>query len=83
MKIRFFAAFTALLVSASILSAQTARLQGRVLDPSGAVIPAADLKVTQGSRVAVEGKTNATGNFSFEIDSYARRIILHFNLLII
>jgi len=56
-----------LLLSASVVNAQTVRLRGTVLDPSGAVIPGADLKVSQGNQVTGEGKSDATGNFSFDV----------------
>jgi hypothetical protein len=60
-------AIAILLLSVSTGSAQSARLRGTVLDPSGAVIPGADLKVFQGSRIAGEGRTDDTGNFSFDL----------------
>src|SRR5439155_9433447 len=70
----------AILSCASILDAQTpnppranaaapaqpARLSGRVLDPSGAVIAQASVKATQGT-VVKEGKTDGAGNFLLEL----------------
>ena len=55
------------LLSAPFVQAQTMRLRGTVLDPSGAVIPEADLKITQGSSVVAEGKTDAAGAFSLNV----------------
>ncbi len=56
-----------LVFSESVAAAQTVLLRGTILDPSGAVIPAANVKVTQGGRVAGERKSDATGNFSFDL----------------
>src|SRR2546427_9175256 len=53
--------------SASIAPAQTVLLRGTILDPSGAVIPEADLKVSQGGKVLGERKSDTTGNFSFDL----------------
>jgi hypothetical protein len=55
------------LLSASVLIAQTPRLTGTVLDPSGAVIPGVGVKVLQGTTPVRESKTNETGNFSFDL----------------
>src|SRR5262249_20559049 len=51
----------------SIFLAQTARVSGRVLDPSGAVIVGADLKAFQGTVLINEGKTDDRGNFALEL----------------
>src|SRR2546423_962880 len=67
MKLWSIIALSVLLLSASVVNAQTIRLRGTVLDPSGAVIPGADLKVSQGNRVVGEGKSDATGNFAFDV----------------
>jgi hypothetical protein len=56
-----------LLFSASVVNAQTVLLRGTVLDPSGAVIPGADLKVSQANRVVAERQSDATGNFAFDL----------------
>ena len=66
MKVRVIA-LVIFLLSALLVHAQTIRLRGTVLDPSGAVIPEADLKVTQGSSIVAEGKTDATGAFSLDM----------------
>ena len=60
-------ALAVLLLSASVVNAQTVRLRGTVLDPSGAVIPGAAVKVSQGNRVIMEGQSDSTGNFSFDL----------------
>src|SRR2546427_1323451 len=60
-------ALAILLLSVSVVNAQTIRLRGTILDPSGAVIPGADVKVSQGNKVIGEGKSDATGNFSFDV----------------
>ncbi len=67
MKVTRIAAFAAVLLSVSIVFAQAAMMRGTVLDPSGAVIPGADLKLSQGSNVVAQTKTDATGNFSFNV----------------
>src|SRR5215471_7359185 len=56
-----------LFATASATYAQTVLLRGTILDPSGAVIPGADVKVSQGDRVAGQGKSDTTGNFSFDL----------------
>jgi len=59
--------FAVLFFSESVADAQTVLLRGTVLDPSGAVIPEADVKVSQGGRVAGQQKSDSTGNFSFDL----------------
>src|SRR4029077_16743063 len=44
-----------------------ARVSGKVLDPSGAVIISADLKAFQGSVLINEVKTDERGSFAFEL----------------
>src|SRR5262245_46598109 len=51
----------------SVVHAQTVLLRGTILDPSGAVIPGADLKASQAGKVVAERKSDATGNFSFDL----------------
>src|SRR5262245_65111555 len=53
--------------SESVARAQTVLLRGTILDPSGAVIPEADVKVSKGGRIAGERKSDATGNFAFDL----------------
>ncbi len=67
MKLWSIIALAVLLLSASVVHAQTVRLRGTVLDPSGAVIPGAAVKVSQGNRVIMEGQSDSTGNFSFDL----------------
>jgi hypothetical protein len=67
MKISRAVALAVLILSASLVNAQAVRLRGTVLDPSGAVIPAVDLKLSQGANTVAEGKTDATGDFSFDV----------------
>src|SRR5262252_2408448 len=59
--------FAVLFFSESVARAQTVLLRGTILDPSGAVIPEADVKVSQGGRVAGQRKSDSTGNFSFDL----------------
>src|SRR5262249_22529363 len=59
--------FAVLFFSESVARAQTVLLRGTILDPSGAVIPEADVKVSQGRRVAGQRKSDSTGNFSFDL----------------
>jgi hypothetical protein len=59
--------FLILLGSVFTANAQTVLLRGTILDPSGAVIPGADIKVSQADRVVSERKSDATGNFSFDL----------------
>jgi uncharacterized membrane protein len=47
--------------------AQTARLTGRVLDTSGAVIPGAHVTVSQVDKTVKEGMTSSTGDFDLDI----------------
>src|SRR6516162_10503998 len=67
MKARVIVLMVGLLASAAVANAQTVLLRGTVLDPSGAVIPAADLKVSQNDRVVAQRKSDATGNFAFDL----------------
>src|SRR5262245_41501666 len=67
MKSRGIVALVIVLVGVSFVFGQTARLRGTVLDPSGAVIPGVDMKLTQGSNVVAQTKTDAVGNFSFDV----------------
>jgi hypothetical protein len=59
--------FLIVLGSVFAANAQTVLLRGTILDPSGAVIPGADIKVSQADRVVSERKSDATGNFSFDL----------------
>jgi hypothetical protein len=59
--------FAVLFLSESVASAQTVLLRGTILDPSGAVIPGADVKVSQGDKIAGQRKSDSTGNFSFDL----------------
>jgi hypothetical protein len=67
MKLCGITALAVLCLSASVASAQTVLLRGTILDPSGAVIPEADIRVSQGGKVAGERKADTTGNFSFDL----------------
>src|SRR5215813_5007362 len=59
--------FAVLFFSESVARAQTVLLRGTILDPSGAVIPEADVKVSRDGRIAGERKSDSTGNFSFDL----------------
>src|SRR5262245_11221696 len=48
-------------------AAQTSKLAGRVLDPSGAVMLGVDIKLFQGATLVKEGKTDERGTFSLEV----------------
>jgi hypothetical protein len=50
------------------------RLRGTVLDPSGAVMPGVDVKVSQSNRAVAEGKSDSTGNFSFDLPAGEYRV---------
>ena len=67
MKLYRISVLAIMFLSASIATAQTMLLRGTILDPSGAVIPEADLKVSQGGKVLGERKSDTTGNFSFDL----------------
>jgi len=56
-----------LFFSESLAAAQTVLLRGTILDPSGAVIPDADVRVSQSGRVAGQRKSDSTGNFAFDL----------------
>src|SRR5262245_7891154 len=56
-----------LLLSASSLSAQTARLKGTITDSQGAVVPQVNIRVLQANKVVKEGKTNEVGEFDLEV----------------
>src|SRR5262245_14632577 len=69
-------ALAVFLLSVSVVAAQAVRLRGTVLDPSGAVIPEADIKISQGNRDVAEAKSDATGNFSFDLPSGEYRLAI-------
>jgi hypothetical protein len=56
-----------LLVSASLVGAQTTRLRGRVTDATGAVMPAVTVNIYQSGSPVRTGQTNANGDFDFEL----------------
>src|SRR5712691_9410518 len=74
MKLSGTSALLAMFLSVSIAHAQTVLLRGNVLDPSGAVIPEAVLKVSQGGKVVGERKSDATGSFSFDVPAGEYRL---------
>src|SRR5262245_26412318 len=48
-------------------ASQTSHLNGRVLDPSGAVIVGVEIKIYQGNNLIKEGKSDERGTFSFDL----------------
>src|SRR5262245_24185841 len=48
-------------------AAQTSKLAGRVVDPSGAVMLGVDIKLFQGTTLVKQGKTDDRGTFSIEV----------------
>ena len=48
-------------------AAQTARVNGRVLDPSGAVMQLIDVKLVRGTAVEKQTKTDERGQFTMEV----------------
>src|SRR3990172_7060918 len=57
-----------ILLAASVLLAQSARVRGRVMDSSGSVMPGAQVKVYQGDKVVKEGVSSNTGDFEIALD---------------
>src|SRR5258706_11187002 len=55
-------------------AAQSPRLNGRVLDPSGAVMVGVEIKVFQGTTLIKEGKSDERGTFSFELPAGDYRV---------
>jgi len=51
----------------SQIPVQSPRLRGSIKDPSGGVMPGVDISALQGGRVVKAGKTDADGNFSFDL----------------
>jgi hypothetical protein len=56
-----------MLLTATMVSAQSAHLKGQVLDSSGLSMSAAEVKVFQGDKVVQEGKTTTTGEFDLNV----------------
>jgi len=63
-----------LLLFVSALNAQTIRFTGRVLDPTGAVMPRVDVKIFQGANTLRETKTDAAGNFALDLPAGEYRL---------
>src|SRR5262245_46504971 len=56
-----------LLVAAATF-AQSAKIKGRVMDGSGSVMPAVQVKLYQGDQVVKEGVTTETGDFEIAVN---------------
>src|SRR5215813_6357956 len=56
-----------LLVAASTF-AQSAKIKGRVMDGSGSVMPAVQVKLYQGDKVVQQGVTSETGDFEIPVN---------------
>src|SRR6266403_653579 len=74
MKLCVASALVVLFLSVSIVNAQTVLLRGTVLDPLGAVIPEAGVKVSQGGKVGAERKSDAIGSFAFDLPAGEYRL---------
>ena len=61
-----------LLASLTALGADGGSLHGTVTDPLGAVIVSATVQLLDGSSVAQETKTDAAGDYSFQVQKSAR-----------
>src|SRR5687767_1881270 len=75
----------AVLISASVFAAQapTQRVTGRILDPSGAVIAGANIKIFQGDTQIQETTADSVGLFSLSVPPGDYRLevsVVDFNL---
>src|SRR5262245_49919150 len=68
MRIRNVLSLFLTLLVASATFAQSARIKGRVMDSSGSVMPAVQVKVSQGQSVVKEGVTSETGEFDLPLN---------------
>src|SRR5262245_61191742 len=53
---------------ASATFAQSAKIKGRVMDTTGSVMPAVQVKLYQGDKIVTQGTTTDTGNFEIAIN---------------
>src|SRR4029453_12424662 len=68
MRMRNLLSLLLTLLVASATFAQSARIKGRVMDSSGSVMPAVQVKVYQGETVVKEGVTTDMGDFDIPLN---------------
>jgi hypothetical protein len=56
-----------ILLGTSVVFAQSAKLKGRVLDPSGATIPGVQVTLHQADTIVAQGVTSSTGDFEIGV----------------
>src|SRR5262249_8757128 len=56
------------LIVASATFAQSAKIKGRVMDTSGSVMPATQVKLYQGNKIVTQAITSETGEFEIAIN---------------
>src|SRR5215510_14769617 len=68
MRIRNLLSLLLTLLIASATFAQSAKVKGRVMDSTGSVMTAVQVKLYQGDTVVKEGVTNDTGDFEIPVN---------------
>ena len=68
MRMRNLLSLLLTLLVASATFAQSAKIKGRVMDGSGSVMPAVQVKLYQGDQVVKEGVTSETGEFDIAVN---------------
>src|SRR5262245_31370750 len=68
MRIRNLLSLLLTLLIASATFAQSAKVKGRVMDSTGSVMTAVQVKLYQGENVVKEGVTNDTGDFEIPVN---------------
>src|SRR5437868_2667382 len=67
MRLRTFLSVIIILISGTMIFAQSARIRGKVLDSSGLVIPGAQIRVLQSDKVVKEAKAGPAGDFDISM----------------
>src|SRR5262245_65963156 len=68
MRMRNLLSLLLTLLVASATFAQSAKIKGRVMDSTGSVMPAVQVKLYQGDKVIQQGVTSQTGDFEISIN---------------
>src|SRR5262245_8121425 len=68
MRMRNLLSLLLTLLVASATFAQSTKIKGRVMDTTGSVMPAVQVKLYQGDKIVQQGVTSETGEFEIQIN---------------